>query len=291
MSANFKGGEEQSSPFSINNTADNLRAVMSRQGKIYCAHCIFNGKKYIGQTIKKLLCDRIASHFVDANKGYRDGKFQRALKKYGRSGFIWGIIEECDINLLNDREIYWIAEYKTVENGYNLSPGGGQPPEYSCKEYLVESPNGDREQIKNLSQYCRDNNLNVAHIHETLYGKRLLHKGYKLIPQTNEEVERCENERKIREDTTRKALPGEKNGMFNKKHTDQTKSKMLKRKRELFAKTYHLISPEKEEVLVKTTLREFCRKYGLDRKSLTSVLKGKASHHKGWTVPQVTQGA
>lgn len=262
---------------------------MSNQGKIYCAHCIFTGKKYIGQTRQKLLCNRIAKHFIDANKNYSNGKFQRALKKYGRNGFIWGVIEECDISLLNTKEIYWIAEYKTVEDGYNLSPGGGQPPEYFCKEYLVENANGDREQIKNLSQYCRDYQLNIAHIHETLYGKRLSHRGYKLIPRTDDEIERYENERRVREDTSRKGLPGDRNGMFGKNHEDETKNKMLRRKRELFAKTYHLISPEKEEVIVKTTLREFCREYGLERKSLTNVIKGKAKQHKGWTVPQVAQ--
>ena len=263
---------------------------MSNQGKIYCAHCIFTGKKYIGQTRQKLLCNRIANHFVDANKNYRNGKFQRALKKYGRNGFIWGIIEECDFNMLNYRETYWISEYKTVEDGYNLSPGGGQPPEYFSKEYLVETPNGDKKQIKNLSKYCRDNDLNIAHIHETLYGKRIHHKGYKLIPRTDEEIIRYENERKIREDSSRKALLGEKNGMFGKNHKNQTKEKMLERKRELFAKTYHLISPKKEEIIVKTTLREFCREYGLERKSLTNVINGKANHHKGWTVPKVSQG-
>jgi group I intron endonuclease len=182
------------------------------KGKIYCAHCISTGKKYIGQTRQHLLCNRIAKHFVDANKDYSDGKFQRALRKYGRNGFIWGIIEECDIVLLNDREIYWIAEHKTVENGYNLSPGGGQPPEYYSKEYLVEESNGKREVIKNLSQYCRNNDLNIAHIHETLYGKRLQHKGYKLIPRTEEEIERYNQERIKRNDTSRKGLLGERNG-------------------------------------------------------------------------------
>jgi group I intron endonuclease len=118
---------------------------MSHQGKIYCAHCIFTGKKYIGQTRKRLLCDRIGGHFADAKRTNRDGKFHNALNKYGRDGFIWGIIEECDFNLLNDRETYWIAEYKTTENGYNLSPGGGQPPEYFSKEYLIETPTGDKE--------------------------------------------------------------------------------------------------------------------------------------------------
>lgn len=259
------------------------------KGKIYCAHCIPTGKKYIGQTRQHLLCNRIANHFVDANKKYADGKFQRALRKYGRNGFIWGIIEECDIVLLNNRELYWIAEHKTIENGYNLSPGGGQPPEYFSKEYFVEKPNKERLLIKNLSQYCRDNDLNIAHIHETLYGKRLQHKGYKLIPRTDEEIKKYDKERKLREDTSRKGLLGERNGMFNKRHNKETKEKMLKRKRELFAKEYCLISPEGNEINITTTLREFCRQYGLERKSLTNVITGKAKHHKGWTVPQVAQ--
>lgn len=207
--SNIEG--QKCSSFNINTNAT-FKAVMTNKGKIYCAHCIFTGKKYIGQTRKKLLCDRIASHFVDANKNHRKGKFYSALKKYGRGGFIWGLIEECDLSLLDDREIYWIAEYKTVEDGYNLSSGGGQPPEYYSKEYLVEKPNKEKVLIKNLSQYCRDNDLNIAHIHETLYGKRLQHKNYKLIPRTKEEIKKYNQERIKREDTSRKGLPGEKNG-------------------------------------------------------------------------------
>lgn len=268
---------------------------MSNQGKIYCAHCISTGKKYIGQTIT-LLEYRATQHF-GLSKSNRH-KFAYALKKYGRSGFIWGIIEECDQILLNDREVYWIKKYDTFKNGYNSTTGGNQGTECcvkeyliekpdgkvelienltkycrennlrrstmqatlvgttlshkgykviprtqfeierynkmrelmennkmirtekrikfakeNCsKEYLIEKPNGHREEIKNLSQYCRDKNLNIAHIHETLYGKRLHHKGYKLIPRTEEEIKRFNDERKTREDTSRKGLPGERNG-------------------------------------------------------------------------------
>ena len=156
-------------------------------------------------------------------------------------------------------------------------------------EYLVKFPDGETVEIRNLTKFCNEFNLNVGHIHETLYGKRLHHRQFKLIPRTEEEIKRYKDERAIREDTSRKGLPGERNGMFGKNHKEETKNKMLERKRQLFAKTYHLISPEKEEIIVKTTLREFCRKYGLERKSLTNVIKGKSSHHKGWTVPQVTQ--
>lgn len=183
---------------------------MSSNGKIYCAHCITTGKKYIGQTTKNNLNLRISEHFVDSKK--YNHKFANALKKYGKDNFIWGIIEECEISLLNEKEIYWIENYNTVVKGYNTSPGGGQPPEYICKQYLIETPIKERKEIKNLTKYCRENNLNVGHLHETLSGKRMHHKGYKLIPRTNEEIEKYQKERKIREDSSRKGLKGDKNG-------------------------------------------------------------------------------
>ena len=180
------------------------------KGKIYCAYCILTGKKYIGQTIKKDINYRIAEHFADCiNYNY---KFANALKKYGKDGFIWGVIEEYDISLLNEMEIYWIHTYDTFNNGYNTTTGGNQGREYCIKEYLVENPSGKRELIKNLSKYCRDNNLNAGHIHETLYGKRLQHKGYKIIPRTEEEIKKYNTERKLREGASRKGLPGDKNG-------------------------------------------------------------------------------
>ena len=258
---------------------------MSNQGKIYCAHCIFTGKKYIGQTVKNNLKYRITEHFADCVN--HNHKFANALQKYGRDGFIWGVIGEYNISLLNEMEIYWIGVYNTFNEGYNTTTGGNQGREYCIKEYLVEEPSTQRKIIKNLSQYCRDNDLNVGHIHETLYGKRIHHKGYKLIPRTENEIKRYDDIRKVREDTSKKGHKGEKHPMFNKKHTDETKQKMLKRNREMFSKEYRLISPEGNLIIEKTTLREFCRKYGLDRKSLTDVIKGKAKHHKGWTIPKV----
>lgn len=79
-------------------------------------------------------------------------------------------------------------------------------------EYLVKFPDGKTVEIKNLTKFCDNYNLNVGHIHETLYGKRLHHRHFKLIPRTEEEIKRYKDERSIREDTSRKGLPGEKNG-------------------------------------------------------------------------------
>jgi group I intron endonuclease len=91
------------------------------KGLIYCVHCIPTGKKYIGQTIQALE-KRIKRHFCDSEK--TDYHFHRAIKKYGKENFIFGVIEECNLEELNSREIYWIDTYNTFVNGYNSDTGG-----------------------------------------------------------------------------------------------------------------------------------------------------------------------
>ena len=64
------------------------------------------------------------------NKDY-DEAFHRALRKYGKEGFEFNIIEENieTIEEAKKREQYWIAYYNTYENRehYNETPGGDAP--------------------------------------------------------------------------------------------------------------------------------------------------------------------
>ena len=51
------------------------------------------------------------------------------MNHYGFDNFIITQLEECDNNILNEREKYWIAYYNTyIGNnnswGYNMTPGG-----------------------------------------------------------------------------------------------------------------------------------------------------------------------
>ena len=80
-----------------------------------------NGKCYIGQSrdIKARWQKHLSSY-----KSYPDWELYRAFKKYGISKFTFEIIEECLIEELNEREIYWIAQYDSFNNGYNMTLGG-----------------------------------------------------------------------------------------------------------------------------------------------------------------------
>lgn len=51
-------------------------------------------------------------------------KLYNSLKKYSPTNHLFKIIEECDIDLLNEREIYWIDYYKCLDKGLNIKEGG-----------------------------------------------------------------------------------------------------------------------------------------------------------------------
>ena len=83
---------------------------------IYKTTNLVNSKIYIGQ------------HFTSADDGYLgSGKyFKRAVKKFGKDNFVRQIIEFCDFNNLDEKEVYWIDELSATNPkiGYNISPGG-----------------------------------------------------------------------------------------------------------------------------------------------------------------------
>jgi len=90
------------------------------KGVIYCYHCIPTGKKYVGQTVDEN--GRKKKHLSDSK--VQDLKFYRAVRKYGWENFIYGVIDEFNENVLNEREIFYIEKYDSFKNGYNSTSGG-----------------------------------------------------------------------------------------------------------------------------------------------------------------------
>lgn len=82
-----------------------------------------NGKIYVGQTsnIKK----RCKAHLVKLkNEKHCNSYLQNAWNKYGEKNVIFESIEICNVDDLNNREIFWIKKMDSFENGYNLTLGG-----------------------------------------------------------------------------------------------------------------------------------------------------------------------
>ena len=81
-----------------------------------------NKKSYIGQSND--IQRRFGEHKTKGGKSRIP--LDMAIQKYGMENFDYEILEECSIELLNEREIYWINFYDTKNQGYNCSDGGEQ---------------------------------------------------------------------------------------------------------------------------------------------------------------------
>lgn len=81
-----------------------------------------NNKIYIGQS--KDIEHRYKSHLYHAKNGATT-LLHAAIRKYGIENFTFMVLEECKIEELNEREIFYIKEFNSLmPNGYNMQTGG-----------------------------------------------------------------------------------------------------------------------------------------------------------------------
>ncbi len=96
-----------------------------QESGIYCIENIVNGKKYIGQSVD--VYSRWKKHRSELNNGVHfNGYLQKSWNKYGEDNFKFYVVEFCNIDKLDEREIYYIGLYQTLNRnkGYNLVSGG-----------------------------------------------------------------------------------------------------------------------------------------------------------------------
>lgn len=85
-----------------------------------------NGKQYIGKTMFDDIQERWKEHIKDSKyKKYEKRPLYNAMNKYGIEHFHIQEIEYVPWGQnLEEREVYWIAQYDTYHNGYNATLGG-----------------------------------------------------------------------------------------------------------------------------------------------------------------------
>lgn len=103
-----------------------------------------NGKIYIGQS------RNIESRWQQHQEPARNSLISRAIKKYGVDNFTFEVIEECTIEELDKREIYWIDYYKSFDNGYNLTRGGEKGFFYDLEAIV-----NDYQETQNIAETAR----------------------------------------------------------------------------------------------------------------------------------------
>jgi group I intron endonuclease len=99
------------------------------------------GKPYIGQAVD---IERRWKSYYALNNCHTQLKLYRSFQKYGPQFHLFEIVEECDINQLNERELYWGEKYDVLnENGLNLRLGNaGGRMSVDVKEKITLSKRG-----------------------------------------------------------------------------------------------------------------------------------------------------
>jgi len=121
-----------------------------------------NNKSYIGSS--KHLDRRFKEHlrFLKNNKHYNN-HLQRSWNKYNEDKFQFWILENCNTDVLIERENYFIEKYNTLKEGYNMCMADMSIFSEEHKKKISESKMGhvvSEETRKKLSHYTKKQKWN-----------------------------------------------------------------------------------------------------------------------------------
>lgn len=93
---------------------------------IYLITNDINNHQYIGKTEYSDIQKRFKEHYKESKKSRTEQRpLYRAIRKYGIEHFHIEPIEYVSWEQdLEEREVYWIEQYDTYNNGYNATRGG-----------------------------------------------------------------------------------------------------------------------------------------------------------------------
>ena len=97
-------------------------------GYIYLITNDINDKKYVGQT-RETVRSRFNRHCRDTKHG--PDTIDEFIQTHGVSHFHVTTLEKVPLEILNQRERYWIQVYDSYYNGYNKTLGGQGDPQYT----------------------------------------------------------------------------------------------------------------------------------------------------------------
>tara|TARA_B100000902_G_scaffold375429_1_gene405408 strand:- start:61 stop:912 length:852 start_codon:yes stop_codon:yes gene_type:complete len=125
---------------------------------IYLIENGINSHKYVGQTMQSLKT-RLQLHWSESKRDCAKHRpLYRAFKKHGIENFKVKILERCEVEELNEREVYWINFFNTFKDphGYNCTEGGeGGEISEDTKERISEGMkkvNRNEEWVENMSK-------------------------------------------------------------------------------------------------------------------------------------------
>lgn len=126
---------------------------------IYKFQNLQNGKIYIGQSvdIERRYKDHI-NRAKNKNSAEYNSSLHCAIRKYGLDNFSFVVLEECNKNLLNEREQYWIKYYNSYKDGYNETTGGNS--QEATKKFTDDL-------ISLIQKLLQDTNITYEELHNS----------------------------------------------------------------------------------------------------------------------------
>ena len=106
-----------------------------------------NNKIYIGKTNRSIE-ERFKEHCKASERERHEKRpLYSAMNKYGVEHFKIEEIEQCDLNIVEEREKYWIEYYGSFKYGYNATLGGDGKA-YIDRDLVIKTYNETQNQVK-----------------------------------------------------------------------------------------------------------------------------------------------
>lgn len=216
---------------------------------IYAIKNNINNKIYIGSTNNPKR--RWGDHRSRLKNGYHENPYlQRAWNKYGEDNFSFEVLEETTVDMLIEREQYFMDKFVSYKEayGYNNTKVAGRPPSWTGrklteehKEKIRQANAGhfvSKETKRKISEAVKGRKLSEEH-KEKIRKYRLGKPGIKHTNETKDKIRRSLLGSKLSEETKKKISEANKGRVSPTKGTKaskKTKQKMSIAQKEAWKK-------------------------------------------------------